>query len=56
MKHFRGASAHDERMHTFVMDYCFPSQGVVVNELKARAVAHIWSHQERSANTCLDGC
>ena len=45
MKHFRGASAQDERMHTFVMDCCLPSQGdlqgmtvLVVKEVKTRTV------------------
>ena len=27
MKHFRCTSADDERLHTFMMDCCFPSQG-----------------------------
>ena len=45
MKHLRSASAHDERMHTLVMDYCFPSEGgqqgitvLVVKEMKTNAV------------------
>ena len=45
MKHFRSASAHDERMHTLVVDYCFPSEGgqqgitvLVVKEMKTNAV------------------
>ena len=27
MTHFRNTSADEERLHTFVMDYCFPYQG-----------------------------
>ena len=27
MKHFRNTFADEERLHTFVMDYCSPSQG-----------------------------
>ena len=45
MKHFRSTSADDERLHTFVMDYCFPSQGtqhgitvLVVNDIKTKVV------------------
>ena len=45
MKHLRRASAHDEGMHTLVVDYCFPSEGgqqeitvLVVKELKTNAV------------------
>ena len=45
MKHLRNTSADEERLHTFVMDYSFPSQGsqqgitVLVNkEMKTKAV------------------
>ena len=48
MKLFRGASAHDERMHTFVMDCCFPSEGdqqgitvLLVKEMKTKTVGAI---------------
>ena len=45
MKHFRNTSADEERLHTFVMDYCFSSQGsqqgitvLVIKEMKTKAV------------------
>ena len=45
MKHFRNTIADEERLHTFVMDYCFPSQGsqqgitvLVIKEMKTKAV------------------
>ena len=45
MKHFRNISADEERLHTFVMDCCFPSQGsqqgitvLVIKEMKTKAV------------------
>ena len=42
---FRNTSADEEQLHTFVMDYCFPSQGsqqgitvLVTKEMKTKAV------------------
>ena len=46
MTHFRNTSADEERLHTFEMDYCFPSQGskqgikvLAVKEVQAKAVS-----------------
>ena len=62
MKHHRstGAGRDEGKLHTFVMDYCFPSQGsqqgitvLVVKETKTKAISTLMVPKKKSANGYL---
>ena len=53
LTHFRNTTADEERLHTFEMDYCFPSQGsqqgitvLVVKEMQTKAVGAFMNPSE----------